>query len=109
MAGVVHISEEEAAKDFLALFDQVRSGTRVLVESPGRRGVMLVPDEPAPEVDSPMALSGRTTGRTAAEILDRLAKWESMHGVLDLDDGFASDVEAAHERLNQPMDSSKWA
>jgi hypothetical protein len=52
--------------------------------------------------------SGSVKGRTVAEILKRLDAWESVHGVLVMDESFADDVQAAHERLNQPMDSSKW-
>jgi hypothetical protein len=105
MAGVVHISEEEAARDFAGLFERVRSGERVLVEAPGRCGVMLAAELSEPE--SALA-AGTVKGRTVAEILERLDEWESVHGVLVLDAGFADDVQAAHERLNQPLDSSKW-
>ncbi len=37
---MVHISEEEAAKDYGGLFERVRAGERVIVEAPGRIGVM---------------------------------------------------------------------
>lgn len=108
MAGVVHISEEEAAKDFAGLFERVRAGDRVVVEAPARRGVMLVPEVSEPEPGPVVPSAVRVKGRTVAEILERLDKWESVHGVLVMDEGFADDIQAAHERLNQPMDSSKW-
>lgn len=100
---MVHISEEEAARDFAGLFERVRGGARVIVGAPGKRGVMLVPDASAPIIPS-----AAQKGRTVAEILRRLDEWESIHGVLAMDENFADDVRVAHERLNQPMDSSKW-
>jgi len=108
MAGVVHISEEEAARDFAGLFERVRAGERVIVEAPGRCGVMLVPDVSERGSGPAVPSADRVKGRTVAEILKRLDEWESVHGVLVIDEGFADDVAAAHERMNRPMDSTKW-
>jgi len=104
MAGIVHISEEEASRDFAAVFERVRAGEQVIVEAPGRCPVMLT----IPETSASVPQSGMVEGSTAAEILKRLDKWESVHGVLVMDEGFADDVRAAHERWNQPMDTAKW-
>ena len=96
MAGVVHISEEEAAKDFAGLFERVRAGERVIVEAPGRSGVMMmVPDEPV-------------RARSITAILEGLRLREASAGLVLPDDDFAADVAEAHKRLNQPLDSSKW-
>jgi antitoxin (DNA-binding transcriptional repressor) of toxin-antitoxin stability system len=108
MAGVVHISEEEAARDFAGLFERVRAGERVVVEAPGRCGVMLVPNVSEPGPGTAARSADRVKGRTVTEIMKRLDEWESVHGVLVMDKDFADDVQVAHDRLNQPMDSSKW-
>jgi len=41
MAGVVHISEEEAARNAKALFEQVKAGQNAIVHSAGKADVML--------------------------------------------------------------------
>jgi antitoxin (DNA-binding transcriptional repressor) of toxin-antitoxin stability system len=98
MASVFHISEEEAARDFGALIRRVRSGEEIVVEESGRPVVIMKAAE------DPAAVRGRT----AVEILEGLARWEAEHGPLLIDTDFAGDVAEAHERMNQPLDSSKW-
>jgi len=96
MAGVVHISDEEAARDIEALLAAVRSGSQVIIEAPGRRGVMMmVPEEPM-------------RARSITAVLEGLRVRAETMGLAMPDDDFAADVAEAHERLNQPLDSSKW-
>lgn len=99
MAGIFHISEEEAARDFGALIRRARSGEEIVVEESGRPVVIMKAAEGA--------VAG-AQGKTAGEILAGLARWESEHGALAIDADFARDVAEARERMNQPLDSSKW-
>jgi antitoxin (DNA-binding transcriptional repressor) of toxin-antitoxin stability system len=103
MAGVFHISEEEAARDFGALIRRVRAGEDVVVEESGRPVVIMKAAE-AVETTS----AARTPGRTAEEIIRRLDAWEAEHGKLVMDADFADDLEAVHALYNQPLDGSKW-
>jgi antitoxin (DNA-binding transcriptional repressor) of toxin-antitoxin stability system len=108
MASVFHISEEEAARDFKALVARVRAGEEVVVEDAGRPVVVMkaVDDAPHDEADAVPAVDVR--GRTAEEILKRLARWESEHGPVVADEDFASELEAVHAIYNAPMDVSRW-
>lgn len=93
---MVHISDQEAARDIETLLEAVRSGSKIMIEAPGRQGVMMmVPEEPV-------------KARSITAILEGLRLREEAQGLATPDDDFAADVAEAHERLNQPLDSSKW-
>jgi hypothetical protein len=133
MADVVHISEEEAARDFGAVMQHIRSGDEVRLDC--KDGVQAVvkragTSEPVkarkidgiagglkerkgPAVpDADMAAEAmspeRIPGKTIPEILESLSKWEAVHGPLIVDEGFAQDVAEAHERFNRPLDATRW-
>lgn len=150
MAGVVHISEEEAARDIVSLLERARDGEKIKIESSGRPGVMIVSEEPIAtrsisdriaalenpagthlpsmlghdRADASDATQHRNRdrpwdaaappsqppapGRTAGEIIDRLATWEARNGKITLDDEFVSDMEDIHRLYNEPLDGSKW-
>jgi hypothetical protein len=96
MAEIVHISDQDAVRDLEWLLEAVRSGSQVMIETPGRRGVMMsVPDEPV-------------QARSIRAILEGLRLRKEARGLSIPDDEFAADVADAHQRLNQPLDSSKW-
>lgn len=133
MAGVVHISEEEAARDFGAVMEHIRSGDEVLVA--GKDGIEAVVrltvsnehvkatdiDEIAGDLKQRKGLAvldadfeaeavspDRIPGKTIPEILESLSKWEAVHGPLIVDEGFAQDVAEAHDRFNRPLDTARW-
>ena len=90
--GVLHISDEEAARDLEALLEAVRSDSQVMIEAPGRRGVtMMVPDEPV-------------KARSITAILEGLKQREEAQGLAMPDDEFAVDVAEARKRYNGPVD-----
>ena len=89
---VIHISEEEAARDFISVMDRVRAGDEVRIDG-GSRSYSVVP---APVV--------YTQPRLLSEIL---ADLERRGSTATLPPGFAEDVEAAiraheHETLIDP-------
>lgn len=98
MAGVVHISEEEAAKDFGAVLQQARASESVVVAWHDGSETVICHKEAA---QAPV----RRTISEAIEILRALEKTEAL-GVPDPD--FASDMEEIHALYNQPMDMSRW-
>jgi antitoxin (DNA-binding transcriptional repressor) of toxin-antitoxin stability system len=101
MAGVFHISEEEAARDFAALMRRVRSGEEVVVEESGRPVVVM---KRAGEIATAEAECERRTIAEAREILRRGSSVRAK--VADPD--FGSDMEAVRAIYNAPMDDSKW-
>jgi antitoxin (DNA-binding transcriptional repressor) of toxin-antitoxin stability system len=106
MAGVFHISEEEAARDFGALIRRVRAGVDVVVEEDGRPVVVI---RAADTEELERTESGAPVpGRTAEEIIRSFDKWEAEHGKLVMDADFAEDLEAVHALYNQPLDGSQW-
>ena len=104
MATVVHISEEEAARDFAAVMRRVRAGDEIIVEDGGTP--VAVMRSPRMNVDT--SGSPRIPGKTAAEIIEGFRRWEAEHGPLVVDADFAADVEEARRWMNEPMDDSKW-
>jgi antitoxin (DNA-binding transcriptional repressor) of toxin-antitoxin stability system len=108
MAAIVHISEEEAARDFAAVIRRVRAGDEVVVEdADGPVAVMRPALENSRAVEEADA-SAYVEGKTAEEIINSLNEWEAKHGKVSLDPDFVSDMEAIHEIYNQPLDGSKW-
>ncbi|HZL25928.1 MAG TPA: hypothetical protein VFC39_05305 [Acidobacteriaceae bacterium] len=91
---VLHISEEEAVKDFGSVLSKVDDGYEIVVDRPGPsvtiKGVGLPP------------------ARTIAEGLAILEEREKL-GVLGvMDEDFANDVRKFRERHPESLDSSKW-
>jgi antitoxin (DNA-binding transcriptional repressor) of toxin-antitoxin stability system len=95
MAGVVHISEEEAARDIVALLERAREGETIRVERSGRPGVMIVLDEPV-------------NARSVRAIIEGLRQREEVQGLAIPDDDFAADVAEARKRYNASRDHSAW-
>lgn len=93
---MVHISEEEAAKDFGALMERARKGERIQVERPGRPGVLIASENAV------------VKQRTIAEALEILRLREESHGLAVPDSDFAADMEEIHALHNLPMDMSRW-
>jgi len=84
---VIHISEEEAARDFAGLINRVRAGAEVVIESErGKVPVATVrPAEPAVRLLSESLRLARVHGSTAT-----------------LDADFARDLEAAVNSHREP-------
>jgi len=99
MAGVVHISEAEAARDFAAVMRRVRAGDEVVVENGGRAVAVLRPASSETVAEA----AGRGPGKTTEEVVARLREWEREHGPLRMGADFADDVEQIHREYNQPM------
>ena len=89
---VIHISEEEAARDFAALMARVRAGAEVVIESEGGKLPVAVIHAPAPP------------RRTISECIALLP--EDSTAVMDAD--FARDVEAAIESHREPLEPPAW-
>jgi antitoxin (DNA-binding transcriptional repressor) of toxin-antitoxin stability system len=106
MASVLHISEEEATRDFASVMRRVRAGDEVVLEDGGRPVAVLRP--PAPDLGERSREVERIPGKTAAEIVEGLRRWEAAHGPLKLDEDFARDIDEARRWGNQPLDDSKW-
>lgn len=98
MAGVVHISEEEAAKDFGAVLQQARASESVVVAWRDGSETLIRHRQSA-------ALPQR---RTIAEAIEILRLRQETQGLAVPDPDFASDMEEIHALYNEPMDVSKW-
>ena len=101
---VIHISEEEAARDLKAVLAKARSGEHVIIDSEPE-GFSLVPCICHPS--NPSQISGTLPRRTLSEAI-RLA--EARNSPVTLDDKFADDLEAVirsheHETLIDPWES----
>jgi len=90
---VIHISEEEAARDFAGLMARVRAGTEVVIESESGKLPVAVVRPAEPHV------------RLLSESL-RLAKEHASTATLDGD--FARDLEAAINSRREPLDPPAW-
>jgi antitoxin (DNA-binding transcriptional repressor) of toxin-antitoxin stability system len=90
----IHISEEEAARDFAGLIARVRAGAEVVIES-GSSPIATV---------SPAAPPHRTLSESIA-IIEARAKDRGYSAVLDPD--FAADMEEII-RNRKPRDTSAW-
>jgi antitoxin (DNA-binding transcriptional repressor) of toxin-antitoxin stability system len=89
----IHISEEEAARDFAGLMNHVRAGAEVVIESEGGKLPVAVLRPAEPHV------------RLLSESL-RLAKEHASTATLDGD--FARDLEAAVNSHREPLEPPEW-
>jgi antitoxin (DNA-binding transcriptional repressor) of toxin-antitoxin stability system len=87
---IIHVSEAEAARDFVALMDRVRAGAEVVIESESHPVAMLTPMRPA--------------GRKISEAIALLSKDSDA----TIDEDFAKDVAAAVEFHREPSNPSTW-
>ncbi|MGA8310002.1 MAG: hypothetical protein WB755_08225 [Terriglobales bacterium] len=87
---VIHISEAEAASDFVSLLAHVRAGAQVVIENGARPVAILHPPEPV--------------RRTISECMALLP--EDSTATIDPD--FARDVEAAVESHREPLNPPAW-
>ena len=88
---VIHISEEEAARDFAGVLARVRAGIEVVIESGKLPMAVVRPAEPGV--------------RLLSESL-RLAKEHASTATLDGD--FASDLEAGVNSHREPLHPPAW-
>jgi hypothetical protein len=88
---VIHIPEEEAAKDLAGLMKKAALGDEILIEG-SMANFRLVPDKPVL--------------RTGAEILKRLAAMPGPPAVMDPD--FANDIRSFRERHAGESLGDKW-
>lgn len=95
MAGAIHIPEEEAARNLSKVLERALAGEEVLIRH-GEKEVRLVP-EPKHH--------GRRTIAESLAILDEIDRTE---GLAVMDAEFAADMEAVHQEMNRPLDTSKW-
>jgi prevent-host-death family protein len=89
----IHISEEEAARDFAGLMNHVRAGAEVVIESESGKLPVAVLRPAEPHV------------RLLSESL-RLAKEHASPATLDGD--FARDLEAAVNSHREPLEPPAW-
>lgn len=87
---VIHISDAEAASDFAALLDRVRTGAEIVIEHDARPVAVLHAAEPV--------------RRTISECIALLP--EDSTATVDPD--FAKDVEAAVESHREPLSPPAW-
>jgi antitoxin (DNA-binding transcriptional repressor) of toxin-antitoxin stability system len=88
---VIHIPEEEAAKDLSGLMAKVARGDEIVIKGVSM-SARLIPERPK--------------GRTGKEMLEILANLPGERGIMDED--FAPDVRSFRERHREPLDSTKW-
>lgn len=86
----IHISEEEAAKDFATLLARVRAGAEVVIEHDSQPVAVVHPAPPA--------------RRTISECIALLP--EDSTATIDSD--FAQDVAAAVESHREPLNPPAW-
>ena len=89
---MIHVSDEEAARDFASLFERVREGAEVVIESNALPVAVMRPAEPAP-------------GRLLSESLC-LAREHGSTATLDPE--FGKDVEAAINSHREPLNPLEW-
>ena len=87
---VIHISEAEAASDFVSLMERVRAGAEVVIENDARPVAVLHAAAPV--------------RRTIAECVALLP--EDSTATIDAD--FAKDVAAAVESHREPLSPPAW-
>ena len=90
---VIHISEEEAARDFAGVLARVRAGAEVVIESESGKLPVATVRPAEPHV------------RLLSESL-RLAKEHASTATLDPD--FAHDLEAAINSHREPLNPPAW-
>lgn len=107
MASVVHISEQEAARDFAAVMRRVRAGEEVVVDcADGVEAVVKVKSQAASDLSA--AQPEPPQARSLTAIIDGLKQRKARQGLAILDPDFAPDVEEARQRYNAPLDTSAW-
>lgn len=89
---VIHISEEEAAKDFATLLVRVRAGAEVVIEQGERPVAVLKPVAARP-------------GRLLSE---SIALAEAHGSTATLDGDFAADLEAVINSHREPLNPPAW-
>ena len=89
---VLHISEDEAARDFASVLARVRAGTEVVIETAGSKLPLAVMHLPNP------------ARRTISECMSLLP--EDSTAVMDAD--FARDVETAVKSHREPLEPPLW-
>lgn len=91
---VIHISEDDAARDFRALLAQVRTGAEIVIESEARPvAVVRAADPPRRTISESIAL---------AEARSRELGYKPV-----MDAGFAADLEEIIGK-RKPRDTSAW-
>jgi len=88
---VVHISEEEAARDFAGVLARVRAGMEVVIESGKLPMAVVRPAEPGVRLLSESLRLAQEHGSTAT-----------------LDGDFARDLEAAINSHREPLQPPAW-
>jgi antitoxin (DNA-binding transcriptional repressor) of toxin-antitoxin stability system len=89
---VIHIPEEEAAKDLGNLLARVTRGDEIVIDG-ATTSVRLIPE-------------GSPKGRTGAEMLAILNSLPGERAVID--DDFAADIEFAMNRMRSLPRNSPW-
>jgi prevent-host-death family protein len=89
---VIHISEEEAARDFASVLARVRAGVEILIEKDSRPVAVLRPAESYP-------------GRMLS---DSIALAEAHGSTATLDGEFSRDLEAVIKSHREPLDPLAW-
>jgi len=89
---VIHISEEEAAKNLGSLVTRAAQGDDIVIDGPTSSAKLVAHGRPKP--------------RSGAEILAILESLPGERGVMDAD--FARDVRQFRENHPESLDGSKW-
>ena len=93
MAGhVIHISEEEAARNFADVLARVRAGAEVVIDG-----------------HEPVVVSMRASGREPGRLLSESIALAEAHGsTVTLDGDFARDLEAVINSHREPLKPPAW-
>jgi hypothetical protein len=89
---VIHIPEEEAAKNLGSLVTRASRGDEIVIDGPSTSARLVA--------------NGPPKTRTGAEILEIYDNLPGERGVMDED--FARDVMEFRRRHPESLDSSKW-
>ena len=89
---VIHIPEEEAAKELGSLINRASRGDEFVIDGPTSSARLVS--------------NGPHKARTGAEIIAILDSLPDVSGVMD--DDFARDVMEFRKRHPESLDSSKW-
>ena len=87
---VIHISDAEAATDFVSLLARVRAGAEIVIEHDTLPVAVLHPAEPV--------------HRTLSECIALLPE----NSAATIDPDFAKDVKAAIESHREPLNAPPW-
>ena len=91
------MEEAEAARDFAKVMEHVRAGDSVRLERNGTATALIQQPEAPPIKPRPVE-----------EVIARLRAWEQKPEFQIHDPTFADDLQAAHDSINQPLDTSRW-